>query len=202
MLKRLQEFDPPGVFARSLAECLALQLADRGRLDPPMQRLLERLDLLAEGKRDGAAAPLRRRRRKARCHDRRAPAVGSPPGPRLRACHRPDGDPRPHHRQRRRGRLGGGAQRRQPAPARHQRGLCRQGRHRRRDGCRGRRGARLSEGPAHGGAVAAAGPRPARRHAAPGRRRDRQAPGRLPRGRGGGAEAALPARDRPLPGAA
>ena len=52
MLTRLQEFDPPGVFARSLAECLALQLADRGRLDPPMQRLLERLDLLAEGKRE------------------------------------------------------------------------------------------------------------------------------------------------------
>jgi RNA polymerase sigma-54 factor len=51
VLTRLQEFDPPGVFARSLAECLALQLADRGRLDPPLQRLLERLDLLAEGKR-------------------------------------------------------------------------------------------------------------------------------------------------------
>ncbi len=52
VLKRLREFDPPGVFACSLAECLALQLADRGRLDPPMQRLLERLDLLAEGKRE------------------------------------------------------------------------------------------------------------------------------------------------------
>jgi RNA polymerase sigma-54 factor len=51
VLKRLQEFDPPGVFARSLAECLALQLADQGRLDPAMARLLERLDLLAEGKR-------------------------------------------------------------------------------------------------------------------------------------------------------
>jgi RNA polymerase sigma-54 factor len=52
VLTRLREFDPPGVFARSLAECLALQLADRGRLDPPLQRLLERLDLLAEGKRE------------------------------------------------------------------------------------------------------------------------------------------------------
>ncbi|HEY2112068.1 MAG TPA: RNA polymerase sigma-54 factor, partial [Dongiaceae bacterium] len=52
VLKRLREFDPPGVFARNLAECLALQLADRGRLDPPLQRLLERLDLLAEGKRE------------------------------------------------------------------------------------------------------------------------------------------------------
>jgi RNA polymerase sigma-54 factor len=52
VLKRLQEFDPPGVFARNLTECLALQLADRGRLDPPMERLLARLDLLAEGKRE------------------------------------------------------------------------------------------------------------------------------------------------------
>jgi len=52
VLARLQGFEPPGVFARSLAECLALQLADRGRLDAPMQRLLERLDLLAEGRRE------------------------------------------------------------------------------------------------------------------------------------------------------
>ena len=53
LLARLQEFDPPGVFARSLAECLALQLADRGRLDEPMGRLIEHLDLLAKGDRTG-----------------------------------------------------------------------------------------------------------------------------------------------------
>jgi|HubBroStandDraft_4_1064222.scaffolds.fasta_scaffold00060_26 RNA polymerase sigma-54 factor len=47
VLARLQEFDPPGVFARDLAECLALQLHDRNRLDPAMQRLLENLPLLA-----------------------------------------------------------------------------------------------------------------------------------------------------------
>jgi RNA polymerase sigma-54 factor len=47
VLARLQEFDPPGVFARDLAECLALQLRDRDRLDPAMQRLLEHLPLLA-----------------------------------------------------------------------------------------------------------------------------------------------------------
>ena len=52
VLERLRGFDPPGVFARDLAECLGLQLADRGRLDPPMRRLLERLDLLAEGARE------------------------------------------------------------------------------------------------------------------------------------------------------
>lgn len=47
-LKLLQRFDPPGVFARSLQECLALQLADRNRLDRPMSRLLDHLDLLAK----------------------------------------------------------------------------------------------------------------------------------------------------------
>ena len=36
-LNRLQKFDPPGVFARNLTECLALQLRDRNRLDPAMQ---------------------------------------------------------------------------------------------------------------------------------------------------------------------
>ena len=44
---RLQQFDPPGVFARDLSECLALQLRDRNRLDPAMQALLDNLPLLA-----------------------------------------------------------------------------------------------------------------------------------------------------------
>jgi RNA polymerase sigma-54 factor len=48
VLARLQQFDPPGVFARSLEECLALQLRDRDRLDPAMAALLDRLDLLAQ----------------------------------------------------------------------------------------------------------------------------------------------------------
>src|SRR5207237_10678675 len=47
VFSRLQQFDPPGVFARDLAECLALQLRDRDRLDPAMQTLLENLPLLA-----------------------------------------------------------------------------------------------------------------------------------------------------------
>ncbi len=46
-LEKLQHFDPPGIFARNLAECLALQLRERDRLDPAMQALLENLDLLA-----------------------------------------------------------------------------------------------------------------------------------------------------------
>ncbi|MFQ5971587.1 MAG: RNA polymerase factor sigma-54 [Alphaproteobacteria bacterium] len=52
-LECLQRFDPTGIFARDLAECLALQLRERDRLDPAMQALLEHLDLLA--KRDAAA---------------------------------------------------------------------------------------------------------------------------------------------------
>ncbi|HEX6093839.1 MAG TPA: RNA polymerase factor sigma-54, partial [Dongiaceae bacterium] len=48
-LLRLQAFDPPGVFARDLRECLALQLKDRDRHDPAMACLIENLDLLARG---------------------------------------------------------------------------------------------------------------------------------------------------------
>ncbi|MBV9522962.1 MAG: RNA polymerase factor sigma-54 [Alphaproteobacteria bacterium] len=47
VLALLQRFDPPGVFARNLAECLALQLRERNRLDPAMQTLLDNLPLLA-----------------------------------------------------------------------------------------------------------------------------------------------------------
>src|SRR5918996_3695233 len=48
VLERLQQFDPPGVFARSLKECLALQLREANRLDPAIAALLEHLELLAE----------------------------------------------------------------------------------------------------------------------------------------------------------
>jgi len=49
----LQTFDPPGICARSLAECLAIQLRELDRFDPAMQALIEHLDLLA--KRDVAS---------------------------------------------------------------------------------------------------------------------------------------------------
>jgi len=39
---------PTGVMARSVAECMALQLAERNRLDPSMQALLDNLDLAAK----------------------------------------------------------------------------------------------------------------------------------------------------------
>lgn len=47
VLGDLQTLEPAGVFARDLAECLALQCARRDRLDPAMQALLSHLDLLA-----------------------------------------------------------------------------------------------------------------------------------------------------------
>jgi RNA polymerase sigma-54 factor len=53
VLTVLQGFDPPGVCARNLTECLAIQLKDRDRFDPAMQALVAHLDLLA--KRDLAA---------------------------------------------------------------------------------------------------------------------------------------------------
>jgi RNA polymerase sigma-54 factor len=46
-LARLQRFDPAGVFARDLAECLTLQLKERDRFDPAMQTLVANLPLLA-----------------------------------------------------------------------------------------------------------------------------------------------------------
>ncbi|HHY49928.1 MAG TPA: RNA polymerase factor sigma-54 [Alphaproteobacteria bacterium] len=47
VLSVLQTCEPAGVFARDVKECLALQLRERDRLDPLMQRLLDHLDLLA-----------------------------------------------------------------------------------------------------------------------------------------------------------
>lgn len=48
VLAILQTFDPAGVCARNLSECLAIQLRDRDRYDPAMQTLVEHLDLLAK----------------------------------------------------------------------------------------------------------------------------------------------------------
>ncbi|WP_407185251.1 RNA polymerase factor sigma-54 [Bradyrhizobium centrosematis] len=48
VLAVLQRFDPPGVCARSLSECLAIQLRELDRYDPAMQALVEHLDVLAK----------------------------------------------------------------------------------------------------------------------------------------------------------
>ncbi|HWK68481.1 RNA polymerase factor sigma-54 [Pseudorhodoplanes sp.] len=47
VLATCRTFEPPGIFASDLAECLALQLAGRNRLDPAMKAMLANLDLLA-----------------------------------------------------------------------------------------------------------------------------------------------------------
>jgi RNA polymerase sigma-54 factor len=46
VLGLLQTFDPPGVFARTLAECLALQLKEQNRYDPQIAKVLDNLHLL------------------------------------------------------------------------------------------------------------------------------------------------------------
>lgn len=47
LLTTMRKFSPSGVFARDLKDCLALQLGEQGKLDAPMQILLDNLHLLA-----------------------------------------------------------------------------------------------------------------------------------------------------------
>lgn len=47
VLATCQGFDPAGIFARNLSECLALQLVRRDRHDPAMQAMVANLELLA-----------------------------------------------------------------------------------------------------------------------------------------------------------
>ncbi|HEX8583828.1 MAG TPA: RNA polymerase factor sigma-54 [Allosphingosinicella sp.] len=49
VLAVVQTFDPSGVAARSLSECLALQAKEADRFDPAMARLIDNLDYLAKG---------------------------------------------------------------------------------------------------------------------------------------------------------
>lgn len=49
-LELVQSLDPPGVAARSLEECIALQARAADRYDPAMARLIANLDLLARGR--------------------------------------------------------------------------------------------------------------------------------------------------------
>lgn len=50
VLTTIQGFDPAGVGARDLAECLAIQAREADRYDPAMAALIDNLDLLASGK--------------------------------------------------------------------------------------------------------------------------------------------------------
>lgn len=49
VLATIQTFDPTGIGARDLAECLAIQAREADRYDPCMARLIDHLDLLARG---------------------------------------------------------------------------------------------------------------------------------------------------------
>lgn len=49
VLSVCQGFEPTGVMARSIPECLKLQLIERNRFDPAMDALLNNLELLARG---------------------------------------------------------------------------------------------------------------------------------------------------------
>ena len=48
LLTTMKGFDPTGIFAKDLAECMALQLDERGQLDAPMQTLIENLNMLGD----------------------------------------------------------------------------------------------------------------------------------------------------------
>jgi RNA polymerase sigma-54 factor len=48
LLFKMRNFDPSGVFARDLADCLAIQLDEKGALDAPMQTLLDNLSMLGD----------------------------------------------------------------------------------------------------------------------------------------------------------
>jgi RNA polymerase sigma-54 factor len=48
VLTKIQTFEPSGIGARDLAECLAIQLRERDRYDPAMQTLVANLPLLAK----------------------------------------------------------------------------------------------------------------------------------------------------------
>jgi len=52
VLTKLQAFDPTGVCARNLSECLAIQLREKDHLDPAMETMLKHLHLLGDGKFD------------------------------------------------------------------------------------------------------------------------------------------------------
>ena len=47
VLQQLQTLEPAGIFARSLSECLSIQLKQKDRLDPAMEALINNLELLA-----------------------------------------------------------------------------------------------------------------------------------------------------------
>lgn len=56
VVQMLQRCEPAGLCARNLSECLALQLRERNRLDPAMEKMLAHLDLLGKAEFDKLSA--------------------------------------------------------------------------------------------------------------------------------------------------
>ncbi|MCL2473555.1 MAG: RNA polymerase factor sigma-54 [Alphaproteobacteria bacterium] len=48
VLQKLQQLEPSGIFARSLKECLAIQLKEQNLLNPKIEKLLENLHMVAK----------------------------------------------------------------------------------------------------------------------------------------------------------
>ncbi len=48
LLLKMRKFDPSGVFAYDLADCLAIQLEEKGALDAPMRVLIDNLSMLGD----------------------------------------------------------------------------------------------------------------------------------------------------------
>ncbi len=123
----VQGFDPVGVGARDLAECLSLQLKAKDRLDPVMAKLLTRLDLLAKRDLPGLCRALRRGRRGHGRHDRGDPRPQSQAGPGVWRRTGGAGDPRRVRAGGTGRRLAGGVELRHPAQAPGQFALLREG---------------------------------------------------------------------------
>ena len=49
ILKKLQTFDPLGIFARNLRECLLIQLNEQENVDPSLLTMVQNIELIAEG---------------------------------------------------------------------------------------------------------------------------------------------------------
>ena len=50
ILKKMQTFEPDGIFAQDLSECLKIQLQNQNKYDPLIAKVLDNLDLWGEGK--------------------------------------------------------------------------------------------------------------------------------------------------------
>ena len=79
----VQTFEPTGIGARDLAECIALQLRELDRFDPAMQAMVANLPLVAQTRFRRPAQDLRRRRRgsHATCWRKSAGSIPSPAAP-------------------------------------------------------------------------------------------------------------------------